>query len=806
MKALPFFAAALVAASTAQAADRPPSPTQLYPRTARLVTAAQASQLQSALDTDHIVRLEHNATYAGSSITMRSGYALYGLSSQVPSITVEPGATDVVISNVIVGGAGVVFPASPLVTKHNFLFEIGGKVTVLGATLEENVLFGLENGNLSVDTRESGWMRNNRFIRIRAQNLDPLLQVFGDAAHSSYGNVFLWGNQLTQPHGQVDVSGQKDFSLVEWDDEAYAPTNLDPIVRTRDVELLYAWNMTGAASNQGPNFDIEAKQGELIGLQMGNNAKYTGKLIQLRSALDRAFLGNVSAPADEGAAKFRLRANNDVNIGTKLWLREAVQTAALPPGDQDALRAMNATVRTGAPWERPTLPPPADPGGPSWNSDLASKPDSTAMIQAMLDSGTALLDAGTYYISAPLRFNGSSALIGAGADKTLIVAKTPGIDLLTAVDTSKSASVYGFQIGDLTLQGGANGIHLTGDDVQERQYAMFMLSHVVFRNFSNAGVFVDQVFGLDNGVFHDVSFVDCATGFKQYANPAAAPGGPRSGYIDKVVFYRSQFLRNQRAVQLEAQRADNLNAFVDCVFQDNVEYAFRGTSQNYTMMANTDLINNGGDPSVSGLPDLVSCYFRADERGVSMVGGVLQIEGTRFERGASTTAKVFSNRADTFFVTGNNSWANYSAAYIANSSSDDIPLGNIRFGAFRNNLFGARADLSVALASVFDGALTTLVPGAVTARPEPQLLRGVSFAAPGGSSGSPDGGVGPVDGGTDGSSGGNASLGNSDSGCGCRIGQNPSPTLPWLVGALALSLVRLRRRARDHGGEHRLSL
>jgi hypothetical protein len=758
--------------------------------------------LQAALDTDHVVRLDHNASYTGTSITMRSGYGLYGLSSRVPSITIEPGATDVVISNVLVGGAGVVFPASPLVTKHNFLFEIGGKVAVQGATLEENVLFGLENGNLSVDTRTSGWLRNNRFIRIRAQNLEPLLQVFGDAAHSSYGNVFLWGNQLTQPHGQVDVSGQKDLSLVEWDDEAYAPTNADPIVRTRDVELLNAWNMTGASSNQGPNFDIEAKQAELVGLQMGNNASYAGNLIQLRSALERAFLVDVNAPADEGAAKFRVRANNDVNIGTKLWLREAFQTATLPAGDQDTLRAMNATARTGAPWERPTLLPPADPGGPSWNQDLASKPDSTAMIQAMLDSGTALLDAGTYYVSAPLQFKGDSALIGAGADKTLIVAKTPGIDLLTAVATSSSPNVYGFQIGDLTLQGGANGIHLTGDDVQERQYAMFMVSHVVFRNFSNAGVYVDQVFGLDNGVFHDASFVDCATGFKQYANPAAIPGGPRSGYMDKVVFYRSQFLRNQRAVLLEAQRADNLNAFVDCVFQDNVEYAFRGTSQNYTMMANTDLINNGGDPSVSGLPDLVSCYFRADARGVSMVGGVLQVEGTRFERGASTTAKVFGNRADTFFVSGNNAWANYSAAYIVNSSSDDIPLGNIRFGTFRNNMFGARTDLSVALASAFDGTLTTLVTGDVTARPEPQLLRGVAFGAPGGSSGSLDGGAGPVDGGAGSSSGGDAAsggLGNSDSdgGCGCRIGQSPSPTLPLLVGALALSLVRLRRRARD---------
>ncbi|PRQ02870.1 hypothetical protein ENSA5_20470 [Enhygromyxa salina] len=141
----------------------------------------------------------------------------------------------------------------------------------------------------------------------------------------------------------------------------------------------------------------------------------------------------------------------------------------------------------------------------------------------------------------------------------------------------------------------------------------------MFRDFSNAGFFVDRIFGLDNGLFYHVDFVNSGTGFEQYADPEDDPSGPNSGYVDKTTFYNCQFVNNGYGAELRASRADNLNSFTNCLFENNTEGAIYAQSNNDLQLVNSDVINNGGAPTAQGVRDVISTYFRADELGESFI-------------------------------------------------------------------------------------------------------------------------------------------------------------------------------------------
>ena len=132
-----------------------PRLTQAYPQDAQLVTVMQAANLQQMLDTFGVIRLQIGDYSQSPPITLRSNQRIYGLgfsssaSTILPEVTVEPGTTGAVLANVRFRD-GLVFPASDEVTRHNLFFEVGGKIFVNGATLEENTILGLENGNLSL--------------------------------------------------------------------------------------------------------------------------------------------------------------------------------------------------------------------------------------------------------------------------------------------------------------------------------------------------------------------------------------------------------------------------------------------------------------------------------------------------------------------------------------------------------------------------------------------------------------------------------------------------------------------------------
>jgi len=335
-----------------------------------------------------------------------------------------------------------------------------------------------------------------------------------------------------------------------------------------------------------------------------------------------------------------------------------------------------------------------------------------------------LLEPRIYYISKPLRIRSGTKLVGSGANKTAIVAKSPDMDMVIYDQIDQSRSRPRIQISDITFQGGANGVHLFATPGQEGgQYSEFLFSNLVFRNFTVSGFQINQIFGLDNGLFYAVDFVDSATGFKQIVDPKALPGGPNSSYVDKVVFFENQFIRNDIGIDLTASRANNLNSIINSHFEDNISGAIIGKNNNDLQLINSTLINNGGSPTIKNVADIISCYFRADQRGISFLSSG-RVEGTRFELGKSSSAKIFEQSDDPFFVPGNMAWANFSYNFLVNSSADNIDVGNVEFGIFINNQLPSRPDLSIPAAQVWLENITPLANGQVN--PRPSLLIGTN--------------------------------------------------------------------------------
>jgi hypothetical protein len=241
------------------------------------------------------------------------------------------------------------------------------------------------------------------------------------------------------------------------------------------------------------------------------------------------------------------------------------------------------------------------------------------------------------------------------------------------------------------------------------------VSHVTFRNQGRAGIFLDQINTWDNNFLDHVNFVDCPAGFRQLPDPNY-PGGhtPTMCFVDKVVFYRCRFVRCGVAIDMPARRPNNLNAWINCLFQDNREAVARLTNCTTHLFANCDLTDNGGDPCIcSNRPvHFVSCRFRSRRRGRSMLPKDSSAAGCVFRRGTSSRATILS-------AAGRN--------HFYNCTSVDMPLGKMHSGLLLNSALARDAPLNHQAVSVRQGTPTVLVPGKPS--PRPQLLVGKPMRA-----------------------------------------------------------------------------
>nr|MBA3938874.1 hypothetical protein [Planctomycetota bacterium] len=703
--------------------------TASYPVDAFFLPSSQSAQLQVALDQNQVVRLDHGRYDTGglASITLRAGQRLYGLKTIIPPVVVAPGTTGAVLSSVIPGT--LTFPASSLATAHNFFKSVTFSAIVgTGATLEANLFVDLANDTIAFDTSGGGHLIDNRFVRTLGQGGSHFITVTGDSGHASQGNVFLWMNMLGPTpvvDGYVRFRDLADVTLVGVDYEC-STTTTAPAIQADALGAYrqYVWSGIAPA---GTPLKINAAEMQVHAMTMSANS---GTDIEFAASNLRSLIGYATRATlrdlSTAAPPFRLHGFDGgvkavANAGTVL---SSAASSAL--ADPTPLVALVAPTRSAVPWERPVFAPVPDPGGPAWNVGLVGQPDSRATIQALIDSAAAAgdfarLPAGTYYISGPLHLGAGNGLIGAGMDRTLIVAKTPNIDMVVGDGST------GLNLTDLTLQGGANGIHHQPEDLPVRaQFFGILLSHVTFRDMANAGIFIDRIYAWDNDFVDHVNFVNCPSGFKQHPNLAedfTLAASNQICYLDKVLFYGCQFSGCGTALDLPANRPNNLNMCLDCSFTGSTSAVATMVRTNSQIFANCTFSDNAGNPTISSTSnlDLLSCDFQAGSRGTAMIfaPGQMHVEGCTFARAGNPSATIV---ASTGFASAQK--------FFSNCTSTDMPIGGISTnGLFLHNQFGADTAFSGLGVSQVGATVKTFASAAGIPAPAPQFLVGSVFPA-----------------------------------------------------------------------------
>jgi hypothetical protein len=681
-----------------------------YPQDALLLPAAQASQLQVTLDTYKVVRLE-GAPYH-QAVTMKSGYQLYGLPATDfgnKTITMQPGTTGAVINGV--AGAVLSFPSGAASTQGNvFKRMTRTQVKVLpGAVVESNLFLDFNYSSFHVDTQAGGYWRNNRVIFLRTQsNRQPDIILKGDAARSSYGNVFLWKNFLASYGGGVNLLNQGDVTFVGFDAEAWGNSsrvNSNALFYTDAMGVLRVFAANGATAIHAADiFNLGADEFQM----QGANLSAPGTGLIYKSTNKRSLLINVPTLSVNDQASGAVRINGaGVN--------------SLPAAGQAVLKGMINPTRSGVAWERPTFAAVPDPAGANWQTSRAGRVDSTAMIQAGINAnGIYMLAAGIYYVDGTIVLRKGQGVVGAGDGKTIIIAANRANDIFTVNlgGTFNKVVTGAITLMDMTLYGGANQLHFNtpGDQAND-----CVISYVTFRNAAAAAISVDRIYGMDNNFFDNLNFVNCGTGLKQVPDPGfpALPAGQTArlegtstmAYVDKTMFYGCQFIGCGVAADMQAKRTDNLDAFVNCHFEGN-GLVGRFSGHNALLMANCDLIDNGGNPVLAAQAiNLVSCHFIAGAKGAgAMLTGNVNAEGCMFRRGGSRSATIMTSPGDDYFT---------------NCQSTDMPLGTTNNGLLLNSLFNGSVPRQAGV-RLANGAATVFLSGTPT--PAPQLLFGAAFA------------------------------------------------------------------------------
>ena len=444
-----------------------------YPTEATVVPLAEKARIQQYLDQYGVIRLEPGDYANGNNITLhlRSGHRLYGLSNNLPPTIIEPGSEGMVLSSV---HTTLTFPPSDLPTRRNLFTRMTYcEVNINGATLEDNLFLNASYHSWKVDTTTSGRMRNNRIIKFLTHGGNPGISWKSSSDRRSGGNVFLWINLLDPQGRSMDISGLSDLSLLFLDCEAYSGV-VDAGIRARDIGELTIVG-SGGLLNHGRTLDVEPDRLYMQGHQMGSIVpptvlvgKKTASAIMIDSGLNQTVTDERIITKDD----LRMQIFSGDLFNKSITLNGAPLAERPSVTQAKEITRLVCDSTTGKPWERPLFESPPDPAGPKWRVGLEGKPSSSDLLQDQLDKkGMVLLGPGTYYLDKPLKLGKGKGLIGAGMDRTVLIAKSPAVDLVISDGTAEMV------LCDITLQGGRNGIYHRWSAGPKLQFTDITLSH-----------------------------------------------------------------------------------------------------------------------------------------------------------------------------------------------------------------------------------------------------------------------------------------------------------------------------------------
>lgn len=665
-----------------------------------VVASSARAALQTELDARGAIVLDEGDYASGGPAVLRieGDRAVIGVPgrTRVPPIVIAAGARGALVRGVI--ASEIRFEAGAAIAGV-CVQSVRGRVSMEGASVVDSELVDLYQAPLRIDTTAGGVVRGNRFVRLQSHGANPYaIEIRGDSARRSGGNTFLWINALTPDVDAFYVEEHSDIAFIAVDAEGYnwgSHTGASAMLRTGPMGTLYAMNLEGGNPSLAPEFrrgmlDVAADAVLLHGL---SNYTPGPPSITLRSSNARAVIVHATTSggttiADEASGALRLVAMSDGL--SEVTLNGVPVDGPLPADRAEEVRSLLAP-RTGMPWPRPRLGPIADPA-PSFRVDRVGRPDEAPAIQAALEAnGVVRLEPRAYYLATPLRMRAGYMLIGAGQDRTVLIAVQDDIDLVVSDELGVGVGQEGrrtisFALLDLTLAGGRDAIRLAQRNVQLSE---LVLSHVTFRDLTGAGVNVEGCYGLDNAFFDHVTFFRCGAGLRQRA-PESVGDADDISYIDKTVFWRSRFEECDRGLDLYAVRQNNLNACIECAFIGNRVRAIEAMRDVNATYAACDFIDNAGAPTVLAT---YPSYF-VDSRFEGGAGPYLShgaiVEGCELTGGGSIldpTLRIDSRDSPRFDLT---------------NSRSSIPLGALETTSFHgwlsHNLFEADNPFAALLA------------------------------------------------------------------------------------------------------------
>jgi hypothetical protein len=680
---------------------------------AYLLPVSQKYNLQKALDTYGSVRLE-KGDYRGVNITMRSNQRLYGHNTLNPIslIKIASGSTNVHIESLNINATGIEFEAGNPITNCVIKTVRYGTIKAIGAKLENNLFINILS-RINFDFSTTGYYRNNKFIKQQSGIVSPIVFIKGNSVTPSYGNVHFWTNLLT-PHGDgmiLDNLGDTTFLGIDAEGWNLNSQSVD------GKAVIYARNMTDFKLAEITGSNSYSPEPKTAGFDIQAN-----NVLLLHSALNSPASSLVSSNAN--FVNLGARNNYARNTGTVTGYDITAQNFIIPATTKDVLYngvAQNATITdpttvstiTNAflgtqhtPWARATWETLPDPLGANWRAERIGKPDSRAYIQSLIDTnGIAELPEGVFYISGTLNVSGQGqGIIGSGTGKTVICGLTDDFPLITMISFVNGTN---YHLSNLTLQGGSIGQFFPENYVGT---AYLNTKYVVYRD-QQIGIHYYKMGGTDNCFFDNTSFVNCGVGVLQEPKPIT-DNVNISGYIDKTVYYKNQYINCGIGTSNVALRANNLNAWVDCKYDGNV-VAYKNSNNGSSIMANCDFTNNTGDYiiNVASL-SLYSCNFYNNTPSIATNKAIkLYIEGCNYNDN-SIFSHTDSTNNSTLLVVNSTINGNVLTRNKSNNKEDDL--------LFINTALPFHPTLSKFMTRVTKGASTVIINA--KPNPYPQFL------------------------------------------------------------------------------------
>lgn len=671
---------------------------------AYLLPLSEKANLQSALNTYGSVRLAQG-DYSGTAITMTSNQKLYGHPrlNLTPHITIAAGSSGVHIENVI--AQTITFQAGALTS--NCIIKTIKYTSLVGTNMSiSNNEFIDIIGSIVFDCSVSGYFRNNKIIKHQVQTDQINLRMKGNNITPSYGNVHLHTNFLTPLGDATDIDGLQSSTFVGLDSEGWNLTGLG------SRAMLYAKNMgrlnvTDLGGGNGYSavitgaFDVQA-----------DNLLFFNKTLSVPT--QDLISNNTNVTTFRGEGNFNRGAGSPVgfntlgHLNTNTLLLNGVEqlTTVIDPTEVTKIKSGFLTTQY-TPWIRTIHETIPNPTGANWATERVGKPDSRAYIQGLIDNNNiAELPEGIYYISSTLNIplDGAHGIIGKGTGKTVIVGLTDTFPLITL----SYGSTQNFTLAYITLQGGTDGIYSGTIDTQ---IAFQNLKYVSFRNHIN-GIHLYRIFGLDNNFFDHVSFTNCIRGLYQNALKPYVDTTTCS-YVDKTVFYNSQFINCTTPISMLATRPDNLNLWYNCKF-DTGQIALDLSGQNFPLVANCDFSNFTGTEVIkSNAVSIYSSNFNNNSPSNAIINAVVtHLEGCNLLDNETVFSPVQFNPCMTYIY---NSTVNGNV--VVSSPDGTYPAYS---AIYTNSVLSGNTTISKMLVNVKAGTPTVIVNETPT--PYPQLL------------------------------------------------------------------------------------